>query len=643
MQRDEVGHVTIPCNAKMRSELNDEQTAAVEAPLTNVCINAIAGSGKTRVLTYRVANLIDNGYAESEMILLTFTTKASQEMTARIKEILETDKLQLMSGTFHGVASQILRKYAKALGISETFSVLEGYRQRGLIDNCRKEMIKSYEGEESNFPSASLLVEIYSGAINHDIPFVEYIKNNYNWITETQIDEIITLFRDYIDRKQEEGLLDFDDLLIKFYDLLHDYPDIREEITERFKYIFVDEYQDINQLQFDILKLLNKNNTLFAIGDTAQCIYQFRGSKDEYIEQFSEHYPEACIYNLSYNYRSDGAILKLAEAVINKNQYNRYIECNTVNDQGEKPSVFACKDGETEAETIAAQIIEAVQSGYFQFSDIAIIVRKMSQATILHSVFNKYHIPYGSGGERNLYEERYMKGLLSLVGIVANPKDETNMQQALRLCPYITQEKAADIYSTFKKNNFDFEKTIFELTGDKQRAMEKIRDIYMFKAENVSRLIKYIMDTMYEKYLLRNTENAQDKISEIQSLINTTGSIANVSAFLDIISLSKNSQLRDKGNHVSIMTIHKSKGLEWDMVIIPCLAKGEFPKCRPRDYTSNAKNVRDERNLLYVGITRARYSLIMTYAKTYGDKKAGPSYFIEEIKNDGSDLFDFIE
>ena len=207
-------------NETITNNLDKEQLAAVEAPLGNICINAIAGSGKTRVLTHRVANMIDNGYSESEMMLLTFTDKASQEMKTRIKEILKKNDLKLFAGTFHSIASRFLRKYASRIGMDESFTILTPYKQIKLMDNCRDKVVANYEDKDDRFPSANVLVDIYSSAINHDETFVSFMKKYYGYFTGERIDVIITIFEDYVCRKQDENTLDFDDLLISFYDLL---------------------------------------------------------------------------------------------------------------------------------------------------------------------------------------------------------------------------------------------------------------------------------------------------------------------------------------------------------------------------------------------------------------------------------------
>lgn len=624
----------IDCSEEIRSQLNQEQENAVTAPIGNVCINAIAGSGKTRVLTYRVANLIENGYNESDMILLTFTNKAAQEMTSRIRSILNKDKLRLLSGTFHSVACQFLRKYAGYLDLDENFSILSGYTQKRLMDNCREDIIKSYEKNPKQFPSSAILVEMYSGAINHDIPFVEYIRKNYTEITETQIDEIIVIFQDFINRKKREGLLDFDDLLISFYDLLHNYPEIRKEIADKFKYIFVDEYQDINQIQFDILQLLNVHNSMFVIGDTAQCIYQFRGSKDEYIEQFGTHYPDANIFDLTYNYRSDGHILKLAEEIINKNEYDRYVECNTVNELGLYPTLLKAKDEVAEAELVAKTIKEDKMFGY---QDIAIIVRKGTQCSLIYQALNKYGIPYNSGGEIVLYEQQHMKDLFALVSVNANYKNESETIHALSMFQDMDDDSAKDGYLLLKDNKFDIEQAMSVANEPIRSALANLKRIKEYKYRSISQLIQFILDLALAKHIRMCYSGADDKIADIKDLINTTTTIKSVKAFMDIVSLSRNSQTKKKkGNvpSVTVMTMHKSKGLEWDEVFIPFVSKGEFPKCTKREYNHNEKNVKDERNLLYVGVTRARYKLYISYSDFYGKRRAGASDFLTEISNE---------
>lgn len=624
----------IKCSNVMTQALDDEQRIAVEAPLQNICVTAIAGSGKTRVLTYRVANLIENGYQESQMLLLTFTNKAAQEMTGRIRSLLNKETLSLASGTFHGIASAFIRMYAKQLGITENFSVLTGYRQKELFEHRRKNMLKSYKENEENFPSASVLLELYSGAINHDKPFVQYIRETKSWLTASQEDMILTLFKDYVEQKHKENLLDFDDLLIMFYDMLHDYPDIKESITSHYPFIFVDEYQDINPIQFDILKMLNQNNQIFVIGDAAQCIYQFRGSRDDYIEKFAQDYPDAAVYRLTYNYRSDGNILKLAEDVINHNNYQTPIVCNTVNEEGLVPMILECENEYHEAEYVAQMILAGMKQYEFQYEEIAVLVRKGTQISIIQQALKDHQIPYKEGGEKSLYDQPYMKDLVAVISAQSNPRDETTMIHVIQMLSNIRKDKAEQIYQILMDQNFQFDKAKQMIPDKFSSAILLLAEICSCTYDNVAELIDKMLNLFFRNYLLHKYKNGEEHLKHIEQMAAGCTSMKKSSSFLDLINLNRNSQHETKKHHVTVTTMHKAKGLEWDMVILPFMTKGEFPKCRAREYRRNDKNVKNERNLLYVGITRARYFAMLTYSKQKDGQESGMSPFLKEINSD---------
>mgnify|MGYP000875224355 FL=1 len=631
-------------NKEMAESLDKEQLAAVEAPIGNICINAIAGSGKTRVLTNRVANMIFNGYNESEMVLLTFTDKAAQEMKSRIKEILGRNELKLFAGTFHSIASRFLRKYATTVGRNKNFTILTPYMQKKLIDNCRTKVLESHGTEKDNkFPECNVLADIYSSAINHNLTFAEIMKLYYHYLSGEQIDKIITIFEDYVTRKYEENLVDFDDLLISFYDILNN-PETYEEITSHIKYVFVDEYQDINQIQYEILQKLNRNQSIFVIGDTAQCIYQFRGSRDEYIEEFALQYPNPHIYNITYNYRSDQKILSLAESVINKNRYTRTIKCNTMNQDGALPIIYQATTPMDEANQIA-ELIKPFgdQHGY---NEVAVIVRKGVQASIIEQAFKKKGIPYSLGGQKSVYEQPYMKDLIALIAVHSNYKDETSFIHAIRVFPGVREAQAKTVYMELKKAGFNLNGLKAHFDNNTFKAYVGIKKIIMAKTTSVGDLINFITNTIFAQYVRVKYANAEEKLTEVKYLAKATQNITETGKFLDLISLGQVGEKEKKNeNAVTIMTMHKSKGLEWDLVFIPFLTKGTFPRCRPKDYITNEQNVKNERNLLYVGITRARYQLFLSYSMFEDNQKAGPSQFIEELEEDnrGNVLFKIIQ
>lgn len=623
----------IPCSDALAKDLDDEQIRAVCAPLCNMCVVAIAGSGKTRVLTYRVANLIDNGFPEREMMLLTFTNKAAGEMIRRIQSILGKPKLNLLAGTFHSIASRFLRKYALLIGYDKEFSILNASTQKNLMDKCRDDYLASYESETEEFPSTNVLTGIYSGAINHNMTFAEYIKEYYHYYNGKVVDGILLIFGDYVEKKEADSLMDFDDLLLNFYDILQ-VREAREEITSRFKYIFVDEYQDINWVQNEILRLLNQNEVMFVIGDPYQCIYQFRGSDEEYIKQFQQKEQN---YRLTYNYRSTPEILQLAEDVINHNDTEHMICLNTKNEPFSAPLIFGTEDEKQEIERMASIIKKNYSDS---LKDVAVLVRKGNQINMVQQVFEANGLKCDLMVSKGFFEMYHIQNLITLMQIKTGHKKRAIFTTAARLFRGVTEHEAYEMWEIFKKAGYNFYKAKGN-NAKQANAFSKLGTIADYREKDTSDLISYICDIFYKQYVFNRYDNAGEKYEDIEYLMQITKGNTDLDKFLDAISLDHVKEKPSSGS-VKITTMHKAKGLEWDYVFIPFMDKGEFPRCRDSDYLNNAFNVQNERNLFYVAITRARKQIVLSYSMKYQEKPCGMSPFMEvEFDPEGYDAVFF--
>lgn len=624
------------CKPELAKDLDKEQLAAVEAPLTNTCVFAIAGSGKTRVLTYRVANLIDNNIPENEMMLLTFTNKAAGEMLKRIKDILGKQKLNLLSGTFHSVACKFLRKYASIVDYDNNFTILDPNSQRKLMEKCRDTYIANYQSDNDEFPSKNILVDIYSGAINHQLSFNDYIKKYYQYYKGEKVDGIILIFEDYVDEKIQDNLMDFDDLLLNFLDILQD-KQTRKQITNHYKYIFVDEYQDINWMQYEILELLNQEQCIFVIGDPCQCIYQFRGSDEKYIKIFQETHKNVNNYNLTYNYRSTPEILQLAQDTINCNVLPYTVTLNTKNEEFSYPYIFGTNDDVEEI----SKLSELILNNYMDnLNDVAILVRRGTQINKVQQILETYGISCNLMGGKSLYENYYIQNLITLLQFQINYKNKIVFLNTARIFGGIGDVLANQMYSACESCDFNFDK-IPEINAKTRYSLDIMKKIINYEQEDISDLILYICDIYYKSYVYNKYDNPDDKYEDVEFLIRITRGSKNLENFLDAITLDKVSQ-QNNSNSVTITTMHKSKGLEWDVVFLPFVDKGEYPRCKDKDYTENADHVQNERNLFYVAITRAKKQLFISYSLNYEDKPCGPSPFLEELDQEGydSDFYD---
>ncbi len=618
------------CKPNLEKDLDPEQLKAVNAPLTNTCVFAVAGSGKTRVLTYRVANLIDNGIPEENMILLTFTNKAANEMVDRIKKLLNKTKLKLTAGTFHSIASMFLRKYAEKIGYSKNFNILDDKAQKRLIKACRDEYVKNYKVKDTEFPSFSVLTEIYSGSINHNISFVEYLKMYYPYFRGVTIDGILLIFEDYVARKNETNCMDFDDLLLNFYDLLQE-KDIRAEINDYFKYIFVDEYQDINWIQYEILELLNANDNMFVIGDSNQCIYQFRGSNDKYIDLFEKTHENVNRFHLTYNYRSSPEILKLAQCSIDNNNLKYPTLLNTKNESGEKPFVFGTELKEDQLKLMAEDII---QNHRDELSEVAILVRKGAEVEKIKETLTAEGLPVRIKGGNSLLKTKHFNDIYNILAFFTNPANEVACKHTLSLFG-IYNNKIQEIYENLRVNKFNLNSFSLKLSPSISATIELIKDIYNQPYSNVSDKIEQIRTSFYERYAQLNYTN-MDKVDEdLDELVLTSKRFKNLSQFIDFYVLERVKEKEIiKKDSVTIITMHKAKGLEWKYVYIPNLNKTEFPRSREADINDNTDQVQNERKLFYVAVTRAKNELVLSYSMEEDKRKLGPSVFLEELDPD---------
>lgn len=620
----------IVVNDKIKKELDPEQLAAVSAPIGNTCVFAIAGSGKTRVLTYRVAALIDNGIPENEIMLLTFTNKASEEMTNRIKSILNKTSLELMAGTFHSIAAKFLRLYCQELEYKQNFNIIDQEEQKSIIQSCRAKYIKSYSVDEDTFPAKNILCDIYSGAINHNKTFEEFIQAYYPYLSGEEIDGILLIFEDFIEKKKASNVMDFDDLLLNFLDLLN-IDNVRKKITQQFKYFFVDEYQDINWLQYEILEKLNVNNALFVIGDSAQCIYQFRGSNDKYIDTFVNTHTNAKKLHLTYNYRSTPEILKLAETSINNNKNIEYIQLNTKNPSGKIPYIIG-SDTEFYSAIRIAQHISVYHNN--NYSNIAVLVRKRAQMSILEKVFKTYNIPCKMLGYLSMFQTEHIKDLISILEFLNNPSNEIAFSRSIKLFPGVGNAICEKILKELNENKFNINLLDPGKYPEKvQYAIIMLQGYFSFKHENIGELINKIYSSFYKKYMLNKMSNSKERMEDVDFLIDSAMKYKEISQFLDEVVLDVNSKDKNDGinNCVTITTMHKSKGLEWDYVYLPFLNKGEFPRANQGAINNNDTNVQNERKLFYVAITRARKEIVLLYSMKFQMHDSGASVFLEEF------------
>lgn len=613
--------------------LDEYQIKPAMAPLTNIEVFAVAGSGKTRLMTYRVANLIENGIDEKEIMLLTFTNQAAEEMTERIQHLLGKERVAIESGTFHSVGNTLLKRY-------------DVVRHQILDDNEAKDLFKisynKYKDDlQTEFKSHKALFGMISTSVNHNKKFNEM----YPDLPYSDYKCIKNIVEDYKKAKREIPARDFDDLMLDLVTLLEKNEKAFEEITSRYKYIFVDEYQDVNYHQYKTLKLLNQNDNLFVVGDVAQAIYAFRGSDKTYMENFEKEYENVLKYSLYKNYRSVSDILELAENSIANNGYDNEIKLISFKGASEDLRAVGLfefdrlwEEGNFIADTIENHIDES------KYNETAILCRTNFGIRMIEPYLFERKIPYKVIGGLEFFQRAHIKDIVNMIKVVSNVNNPISFFSFAKMFKGIGDRKAEYIYNELVDSfNSDIENMLknYEFKNENERkVVDFIKELSEFRAQcrDVVELINYFMDNFYEEYMSDKYEKLDLKLREGDIiLLNSISKGKTIDMFLDEITLNNDllNEEDDDENKVKLMTIHKAKGKEWDNVFLPAMTLGNLPmKVKDEDYINNTEDVKNERNLYYVAVTRAREKLFISYAQepffSYGGKKASKSPFIDE-------------
>lgn len=557
-------------------DLNPEQQQAVMATEGPVLILAGAGSGKTRVLTYRVAYLISEKKIPPENILvLTFTNKAAGEMMDRIRRLItqhSTLSTQPTMGTFHSFCAKILRRDGKVLGLPPGFAI---YDESDALDAVKEAMANSSIPIQKTSPSA--VRTTISSAKNELISSLEYPRYARGFFQE----QVAKIYLEYQKILEKNHALDFDDLLLKVIQLFQTEPTILTRYQIQFRYILIDEYQDTNPAQYLISKYLaNRHKNICVVGDAAQSIYSFRGADFRNIVNFEKDYPNVTVFNLEQNYRSTQTILDAAHAVISKNKSHPILKLWTQNDTGDKIEVVEVRNEIEEALFILSQIDKT------KLSDYAILYRTNAQSRSLEEQFLKIGIPYRLVGGVSFYERREIKDVISYLRLLQNPKDSVSLKRA---------EKVGKGRLT----------KVLEFAQEVSKDSETIPTIEL--------LDQILQKTGYLAYIDDGTETGKGRVENVKELRSVAEEFPSLTQFLENVALVENGYVRnDQQNSVTLMTLHSAKGLEFPAVFIVGMEEGLFPHSRAM---LDVNELEEERRLCYVGITRAKQKLYLTYTR----------------------------
>ena len=617
--------------------LNDEQKKAVMHLEGPCLVLAGAGSGKTRVLTTRIAYLIDNGIPSYNILAITFTNKAAKEMKERVEALVPGNYAYV--GTFHSLGVRILRENCKECGLKSNFTILDSDDVLSLI----KRIMKNKEMDPK---------EIAPSYVRNRISFIKNenlssreIDNLFNTVAEKRVLEIYQTYQELIHKNNS---VDFDDLLVLPVELFKKYPEVLDKYQEKFKYILVDEYQDTNEVQYQFNKLLaGKHRNLFVVGDANQSIYGFRNANFRNILNFEKDYKDAYVVTLESNYRSTNNILECANCVIRNNKERKELNLKGTIGDGVKTQYITCENGKMEALTIIDEIKKLYNQGY-DYKDIGILYRTNGQSRLLEEVFLKENIPYNVVGAYYFYQRKEIKDLLSYLKLINNQNDDIALRRVINEPKRGIGEKAIENLSS---DALRLGSSMFDAISKGKELAFKDLILDMIKAQDnlsLTEFIDYVIDKSGMKASLTSEKSLEndlrlDNLEEFKSVTASfeerTGSV-NLSDFLEEISLVADiSEHKEEKDAVTLMTIHSAKGLEFDCVFLCGMEEGIFP--HQNSFGSDAE-IEEERRLCYVGITRARKVLYLTNAHSrilYGREQVNPpSRFIKEIDKDLLDV-----
>ena len=627
--------------------LNDKQKEAVLAQEGPCLVIAGAGSGKTKVLTHKIAYYIASGAKPWNILAITFTNKAANEMKERIEKLVGDSAKDIWMGTFHSICVRILRKYIDRIGFNTDFVIFDTSDQKTLIKEC----LKTLKVDDKLFTDRGVLSEISNGKNEMLEPKAYSVKYSGDFRKE-KIAEIYTLYQTKL---KENNALDFDDIINFTIKILTDNPDVLEYYTEKFKYILVDEYQDTNKAQFTLVSLLgSKYGNVTAVGDNDQGIYSFRGADISNILNFEKDFPGTQIIKLEQNYRCTGNILKAANAVIKHNEAKYEKKLWTQNDEGHLPCIYSGEDEYDEGRYIVEQIQHLKREEYFKNSDFAVLYRMNAQSRAIEDILMREGIPYKVIGGLKFYERKEIKDIIAYLRLIHNPSDNLSLKRiinepkrgigktSLDKIQEISDNSGTSMYEIIKKADK------YELTRVYANSRDFITQIEELRAKKeeikISDLIKQTLKTTgYTKALeLENSVEAQTRIENLEEFLTVAIEFEEQSAdntlseFLNNITLSSDIDgMEDQEDSVTLMTLHSAKGLEFPVVFLVGMEEGIFPGYKS---IGEPLALEEERRLFYVGITRAKQYLYLTCAKhrtIFGSTSYNQiSRFVKEIPDE---------
>ncbi len=627
------------------AELNESQFQVVKSFHGPILVVAGAGSGKTRTLTYRVARMIESGIPPESILLLTFTRKASQEMLRRAAALLDARCEKVSGGTFHSFGNMVLRRYGKSVNLAPGFSILDQSDTEDVI-----KLLVDQSGlnkKDRNFPKKKTIHTIFSKAINKDASIEEIVGQYYHSYL-LEVEELQTLCRQFIAYKLKQQLLDYDDLLVYTRKLLKEDEELRRRLSDHYRYIMVDEYQDTNPIQAQIVRLLAAtHDNVMAVGDEAQSIYSFRGADYRNILEFPKKFSGTTIIKLEENFRSVQPILNLTNDVIKQARESFEKNLFTRKSGGALPVLVPALNERQQSQFVAQRILELQDEGVL-LADMAILFRSSFHAFDLELELNKRNIPFVKVGGIKFIEAAHIKDVLAHLRVLANPLDTVSWRRILLLLGGVGPKTASRIIEQIQSEEnasawlAEYPKKA-KSTLDLQRLGRTLVEIQPLPpAEQVQSLREYYSPILHSLY-----DDAQKREQDLEQLNIITEQFSSLERFLTEMTLEPPSRSVDDiaqteaGDEdlLTLSTIHSAKGLEWHTVFVIWLLEGRFPSAYSID---DNDALEEELRLLYVAATRAMTNLYLTYPSfdsQWGNYFSRPSRFLQGISRKHLDMW----
>jgi DNA helicase-2/ATP-dependent DNA helicase PcrA len=626
------------------SELNPEQLAAATYGDGPLLIIAGAGTGKTRTLVYRVAHLIERGVSPDRILLLTFTRRAAQEMLARVERLVGTKSSRVNGGTFHATGYRLLNQFGRAAGMPAEISIMDQGDAVDLVGIARANL--GVGKKEKRFPKKETLHWIYSRHVNTEEPVEDVIYSAYPQFGDYMPD-ITRIFAEYISRKQERALVDYDDLLLCWALLLEHSPDLSTRIAGLYDHVLVDEFQDTNQLQSRILRgMCRAHRNITVVGDDAQSIYSFRGATQRNILDFPKHFAGSRLVTLEQNYRSTQPILDSTNTVISRAPERFTKNLWTKRAGGERPWLVTVPDEHEQTRFVVDRVLELHEEG-IPLREMAVLFRAGYMSADLEIELANRNIPFEKWGGLKFLEAAHVKDVVAFLRVIENPRDEVSWYRILMLLPGIGDTTARALMASMAERGWDADALTHwtppirarEAHQALSRLVRRLRGTVKGAGPAPEHAVATEIDVIRELYddLLRDKyDRPEPRLADLEQLRVIASGFPSRSSFLATIALEPPQSTQDLADGTSdeeddalvLSTAHSAKGKEWDVVFLIWAVDGWFPLARAADVE---EELEEERRLMYVAMTRARNHLAVTYPVNVYSTRRGQDYSMDQL------------